>query len=117
MRLSLLLHIHCSVPGCDATGAVRAPVEPKSPGAGLGILYAQPDGERLELPRGWSADGLCPEHARPVSLGSERPSPQVLAKAAQLRTLAEHPETPPHEAESAWTALRRMSERYNLEME
>jgi hypothetical protein len=52
-----------------------------------------------------------------VSLGSERPSPQVLAKASQLRTLAEHPETPPHEAESAWTALRRMSERYNLEME
>ena len=73
MRLSLLLHVHCSVPGCDATGAVAVPVEPKAPGAGLGILYAQPEDERLQLPSGWSSDGLCPEHSRPVDLRSFGP--------------------------------------------
>ncbi len=114
MRLSVRLHVHCSVPGCDATAAIHAPVEPKLI-TGLGLVYAQPAEARLELPPGWSTDGICPEHCRGVDLGAARPPPAVLAKAAQLRTLAEHPETPPHEAESAWTALRRLAERYNLE--
>lgn len=113
MNLSITLNLHCTVPGCRIVGHVTCPVEART--VNLMTFYGRAVGPPLELPPGWSEDGsLCPDHARPLRPGQDRPPPTVLAKAAQLRQLALHPLTPSHEAENAWAALRKLAEQYDL---